>query len=105
LDGGHTVFALFGERAKIINRVTFTLLVFLAVASLTPLQEILPALQYIGYNGWFIWVILIYFMIGLYHPPALDDVTQLDPRRRWIGYGVVLLFVLIFVPVPFTPIL
>ncbi len=105
LDGGHTVFALFGERAKIINRVTFTLLVLLAVASLAPLQQIIPQLQYIGYNGWFVWVLLIYFLIGLYHPPALDDVTQLDARRRWLGYLVVLIFVLIFVPVPFTPIL
>ncbi len=105
LDGGHTVFALFGERAKIINRVTFALLVLLAVASLAPLQQIIPELQYIGYNGWFVWVLLIYFLIGLYHPPALDDVTQLDARRRWVGYLVVLIFVLIFVPVPFTPIL
>lgn len=105
LDGGHTVFALFGKNARLINRITFGVLVVLAVASLAPLQQFVPQLQYIGYNGWFVWALLIYFLIGLYHPPALDDVTQLDRTRRWIGYIVILIFVLIFVPVPFTPIL
>jgi len=104
LDGGHTVFALFGEKARYINQVTWGLLVLLALASLAPLQRILPELQYIGYNGWFLWVLLTYFLIGLYHPPALDDVTTLDPRRRWLGYAVIVIFILIFVPVPFTPI-
>ena len=27
-------------------------------------------------------------------------VTELDVRRRWIGYAVLLVFVLTFVPVP-----
>ena len=104
LDGGHTVFALFGEKAKIINRITFGTLVVLALASLEPLQRFIPQLQAVGYSGWFIWVALLYFLIGLYHPPALDDVTQLDPARRWVGYLVIVIFVLIFIPVPFTPI-
>jgi len=39
-------------------------------------------------------------MIGPYHPPALDDVTRLDSRRRWIGYLMILIFILTFVPVP-----
>jgi membrane-associated protease RseP (regulator of RpoE activity) len=104
LDGGHTVFALFGDKARLINRIAFGVLVVLALASLAPLQQIVPQLRYIGYNGWFIWVFLTYFLIGLYHPPALDDVTQLDSRRRWLGYLVIAIFILIFVPVPFTPI-
>lgn len=103
LDGGHTVFALFGEKARIINRITFGVLVVLALASLEPLQRYVPQLRSVAYSGWFVWAALIYFLIGLYHPPALDDVTQLDPSRRWVGYLVVVIFVLIFVPVPFTP--
>ena len=103
LDGGHTVFALFGEKARILNRITFGVLVVLALASLEPLQRFVPQLASIAYSGWFVWAALIYFLIGLYHPPALDDVTELNPGRRWVGYLVVLIFVLIFVPVPFTP--
>jgi membrane-associated protease RseP (regulator of RpoE activity) len=104
LDGGHTVFAMFGDRARVINRLAFGVLVVLALASLAPLQQIVPQLRYIGYNGWFVWIFLTYFLIGLHHPPALDDVTQLDRGRRWLGYLVIAIFILIFVPVPFTPI-
>ncbi|CAN5854508.1 site-2 protease family protein [soil metagenome] len=100
LDGGHTVFALFGEKARYINRIVIGVMLVLAVASLEPLQRFLPVLQSVGYSGWFLWLILIFFLVGPYHPPALDDVTTLDRRRRWIGYLVILIFVLIFVPVP-----
>ena len=54
--------------------------------------------------GWFLWIFLIFYVIGPYHPPALDDVTELDPKRRLIGYFMVLIFVLIFVAAPMRPI-
>lgn len=100
LDGGHTVFALFGEKARYINRIVIGVMLVLAVASLEPLQRFLPVLASIGYSGWFLWLILIFFLVGPYHPPALDDVTTLDQKRRWIGYLVIFIFILIFVPVP-----
>ena len=100
LDGGHTVFALFGNGAKRFNQVVVVVLGLLGVASLPPVQQIFPWLSVVGYEGWFIWLALIFFVVGPYHPPALDDVTQLDPRRRWIGYLVIVIFVLTFVPVP-----
>lgn len=100
LDGGHTVFAMFGEKARIINRVTVGMLAFFALASLAPVQRLLPFLSGVAYGGWFIWLFLILFLIGVQHPPALDDVTRLDRRRWWIGVLVIIIFVLIFVPVP-----
>jgi membrane-associated protease RseP (regulator of RpoE activity) len=100
LDGGHTMFALFGERARYVNQAAIAVLALLALASLPPLQRILPWLQAVGYEGWFLWLLLIFLLIGPYHPPALDDVTTLDPRRRWVGYLVIAIFILIFVPVP-----
>jgi hypothetical protein len=57
-------------------------------------------LREVGYLGWFLWVGLILFLLSPYHPPALDDVTQLDPRRRWLGYLVIAIFILTFVPTP-----
>ncbi|HAJ36930.1 MAG TPA: hypothetical protein DCL15_14700, partial [Chloroflexi bacterium] len=63
-------------------------------------QEILPALSNVGYSGWFLWLFLILVMIGVEHPPALDDVTTLDTRRRIIGFIVIIIFILTFVPVP-----
>ncbi|MFN8491384.1 MAG: site-2 protease family protein [Caldilineaceae bacterium] len=100
LDGGHTVFALFGEKARYINLVTVGLMAVFAVAGLDLVQQFAPWLQNIGFEGWFVWLILIFLVIGPFHPPALDDVTRLDRKRRWLGYLVILIFVLIFVPVP-----
>ncbi len=100
LDGGHTVFALFGQKARYVNLAAIGIMALLAVASLAPLQRLFPMLQSVGYSGWFIWLALIYFLIGPYHPPALDDVTTLDTKRRWLGYFVMVIFILIFVPVP-----
>jgi membrane-associated protease RseP (regulator of RpoE activity) len=100
LDGGHTVFAMFGEKARYINRITVGALAFFALASFGPVQRLLPALSNVAYGGWFLWLFLILFLIGVQHPPALDDVTRLDRRRWWIGVLVIIIFVLIFVPVP-----
>ena len=100
LDGGHTVFAMFGEKARYINRVAVGILTLFALASIGPVQRLLPALGGVAYGGWFIWLFLILFLIGVQHPPALDDVTRLDRRRWWIGVLVIIIFILIFVPVP-----
>ena len=56
-----------------------------------------------GWTGWFFWLILINLLGGPFHPPALDDVTELDAKRRWIGYLVIAIFVITFVPVPLRP--
>jgi membrane-associated protease RseP (regulator of RpoE activity) len=100
LDGGHTVFALFGEKARYFNLVTVGAMAVFAVAGLEQVQQFLPFLSTVGFTGWFVWLGLIFFMIGPYHPPALDDVTRLDPTRRWLGYAMILIFILTFVPVP-----
>lgn len=100
LDGGHTVFALFGEKARYANLITIILMAIFAVAGLDIVQRYLPFLSMIGFTGWFVWLGLIFFMIGPYHPPALDDVTQLDPGRRWLGYVMILIFIVTFTPVP-----
>lgn len=101
LDGGHTVFALFGKKARYINMTAMGLMALFAVAGLPAVQAYVPALANVGYTGWFVWLALIFFIVRPYHPPALDDVTKLDQTRRLIGYLVILLFILTFIPVPF----
>ena len=97
---GHTVFALFGEKARYINNAALAIMAVLGIASIAPLQTFVPWLANIGWTGWFIWLGLILFLVGPYHPPALDDVTELDRRRRWLGYLVIIVFIITFVPVP-----
>lgn len=101
LDGGHTVYALFGRRSRLINLLTLGGMALLAVAGMELVQTWFPALQSVGFSGWFVWLGLIVFILGPFHPPALDDVSELDARRRLIGYFVILVFILTFVPVPF----
>ena len=101
LDGGHTVYALFGSSARYVNIATLIVMALLAVAGLEPLQRIWPVLRNFGFAGWWFWLGLIIFVLGPFHPPALDDVTQLDRRRRWVGYLVILCFIVTFVPTPF----
>ncbi len=100
LDGGHTVYALFGRAARFANWATIGVMALLAVAGLETVQAYWPVLRTIGFAGWWLWLGLIIFVLGPYHPPALDDVTQLDPRRRRLGYLVILIFILTFVPTP-----
>jgi membrane-associated protease RseP (regulator of RpoE activity) len=105
LDGGHTVFAMFGKKARYANYATVALMAFFALASLGPVQRVIPGLDAVGYNGWFLWLLLIVFVIGIQHPPALDDVTRLNRARFWLGVAVIVIFLVTFVPVPMRPLL
>jgi Zn-dependent protease len=86
LDGGHIAYALFGRRAWWLARATAVVLLILG---------------FLGWQGWFLWVILP-FLFGLRHPPPLNDHTPLDPRRKALGIAMILIFILVFIPIPFT---
>lgn len=83
LDGGHVVYALLGRFHRLIARVGLLIIVSLAL---------------LGWPGWIIWAVLV-VMIGLDHPPTLDD-TPLDPARRAAAWLTVGLFIVTFMPVP-----
>ncbi len=104
LDGGHVVFSLFGFRARMWNLAALGLLTVLGISGLRPLQEAVPFLEHIGYTYWLFWVWFLFLVVGSTHAVTLDMVTELDPVRRWIGYGTLVLFVVTFVPVPFRQI-
>jgi membrane-associated protease RseP (regulator of RpoE activity) len=84
LDGGHALYVLFGEkRARQL------------------LPVILVALVILGFfwNGWFLWAALIFFFGRVYAEP-LDQITQLDTRRKILAAVVLVLFVLVITPIP-----
>jgi membrane-associated protease RseP (regulator of RpoE activity) len=83
LDGGHIMYVLLG---KYVNRL---------------LPIILLALVALGivWNGWWLWAALI-FLLGRYHAEPLDQITPLDPRRRLLAMFGVIVFILVFMPVP-----
>jgi membrane-associated protease RseP (regulator of RpoE activity) len=84
LDGGHIVFAMFGE--KIANIFLWAVLAVLVVLAFF-------------WPGWAIWVLLIFFL-GRLRAEPLDDLTQLTSRQRLVALAMILVFFLVFTPIP-----
>lgn len=83
LDGGHILYVLLGKR-------TTRLLPFILIA--------LVALG-LAWSGWWLWAALI-FLLGRYHAEPLDQITPLDPKRQLLAVLGVIVFILVFMPVP-----
>ncbi|HJR79560.1 MAG TPA: site-2 protease family protein [Anaerolineales bacterium] len=94
LDGGHVAYGLFGEKARRIFPIAIAVLVLLSV---------LPSLLTFSAGSvnfsWLLWVMIL-FWLGNVRAQPLDDITPLDPARRALGIFVLLIFVLLFTPIP-----
>ena len=84
LDGGHIVYALLGERwARVILWVVLAALALLAFL----------------WQGWILWLFLI-FLFGRLRVAPLDDVTPLTTGQRALAIAMMVLFLLVFTPIP-----
>jgi len=83
LDGGHIMYILLGKNAR----------------KLVPF--ILAALFLLGlaWSGWWFWAFLI-LLFGRFYMEPLDQITRLDPPRKALATLGVIIFILVFVPVP-----
>ena len=87
LDGGHILFALRPQSYRLVTRIVFAGLLGFGI---------------FGWEGWLFWA-LIGFIMGISrHPMPLYFEPRLDGRRRVIGAGSLAVFVLTFVPNPFS---
>jgi Zn-dependent protease len=86
LDGGHILYSLVGERAKYVY--------YPAIAGLA-------ALTLLTNGGMSLMLILLIFF-GRVHAVPLDNITPLDPRRRLVAIALLVVFVLVFVPIPLS---
>lgn len=84
LDGGHVVYALFGEKAK--KAFPFIVGLLLALG--------------IFWSGWWLWAALL-FWLGRVNAQSMDQITELDPKRKAVAYAMIVVFILAFTPVPF----
>lgn len=84
LDGGHVIYGLFGDK----SRKAFPYIIGLLIVA--------------GFfwSGWWLWAVLL-FWLGRVHAQPLDQITTLDPTRRLIAYSMIIIFFLVFTPVPF----
>jgi len=94
LDGGHVAYGLFGDKARKIFPVAIGVLV--ALSFLPSLLTFSPG----NFNfSWLLWVFIL-FWLGNVRSQPLDDITELDPTRRMIGYIMLVVFFLLFTPIP-----
>ncbi|HNT23003.1 MAG TPA: site-2 protease family protein [Anaerolineales bacterium] len=84
LDGGHVLYVLLGgKRMRSILPIILGALVLLGVV----------------WNGWWLWAFLI-FAFGRFHAEPLDQITTLDARRKAVAILGIIVFILVFTPVP-----
>ena len=94
LDGGHVAYGLFGEKARRI--FPFVIGALIALSFLPSLLT----LSLSGFNfSWLLWVMIL-FWLGNVRSQPLDDITELDPPRRALGIFTLIIFVLLFTPIP-----
>ena len=83
LDGGHLMYVLLGKRMR----------------KLFPYIVVILLLMGLVWPGWWLWAFLIFFVGRLIDNP-LDQITPLGPGRRAIAVAGIVLFFLVFMPVP-----
>lgn len=84
LDGGHVMYSLVGQRARLFS---------------WPVVILLVMLGFVLWPGWLLWAALI-FLFGRQHPEPLDDVTRLALSQKIYAVVVLVVFLLVFTPVP-----
>ncbi|RMF89654.1 MAG: site-2 protease family protein [Methanobacteriota archaeon] len=104
LDGGHVVRAVFPKGFKTLYRSVFWVLFTIGgFGMMAEISGVTPLLR-LFWPGWLFWAALVYLMTRLEHPGPLNDVTHLDRGRKTASIGVLLIFLLSFIPVPVVPI-
>ncbi len=82
-DGGHLIYSLFGKRLKWLRPLILAILVILGFL----------------WPGWWVWAFII-LLIGNRYAEPLDEITELDPNRKILAWIGLVIFFLIFMPVP-----
>jgi len=85
LDGGHVSYALFGHHHRFVSWGVF-------------LSAVLVALRF---THGFAFMLALVFLMGIEHPPALNDLTPIGTPRKVLGSATLLLFLTLITIVPF----
>jgi membrane-associated protease RseP (regulator of RpoE activity) len=84
LDGGHILYVLLGKKNA---KRSFPI--------------VLGALVLLGFfwQGWWLWAGLV-FLFGRRYAEPLEQITPVDRKRKILGLIALIIFILIFIPVP-----
>ncbi|HAR35686.1 MAG TPA: site-2 protease family protein [Acidobacteria bacterium] len=86
LDGGHILYAVFGDRTRKLAPGIILILVVLGV---------------FYWAGWLIWAVLI-LILGVRHPSILDSSQNFSWKRVALSLAVLLIFIFSFIPAPIS---
>lgn len=87
LDGGHIVYALFHRKSSLIYRMVFFAFTLFAILVQPP---------------WLLFLVLVYLLTRLRHPPTMDEDLPIGPRRFALGLLAILFLILSFPPIPIS---
>jgi len=79
LDGGHIFRAVLGEKQKYAGWIAVFIMIF---------------------TGWVFFAIIIVFMMGMMHPPPLNDESKIDMKRKILFIVALTILILCFIPFP-----
>ena len=79
LDGGHIFRAFMGKYQRFAGWIAVFIMIF---------------------TGWIFFAIIIVFLMGMVHPPPLNDATPLDMKRKLLFFVAVAILVLCSIPYP-----
>ena len=83
LDGGHIFRAVLGEKQKYAGWIAVIIMIF---------------------TGWTFFALIIILLMGMMHPPPLNDNTNLDNKRKLLFFVALAILILCFIPFPFRTI-
>ena len=88
LDGGHILYGILGRHQRLVAGAGVIALLFLAQTS----------------PSWYLWVVMTFLIGGgrWSHPAVVVPDRPVPASRRWIGLLAIAIFVVTFVPFPFT---
>ena len=79
LDGGHIFRAVLGEKQKYASWIAVFIMVF---------------------TGWLFFAFIIIFVIGITHPPPLNDYGEIDIKRKLLFFVAIAILILCYIPYP-----
>ena len=86
LDGGHVLYVLLGkERMKKLCPLLLVILIGLGFV----------------WSGWWFWAAIL-FLFGRFYAEPADQITPLDSKRKILAIIGLIIFLLVFIPVPIT---
>ena len=93
LDGGHTARAVLKEKHKHLSWAAVFLLFVWGLKRSIDLK---------GISTWLFFAWILLFLMGLQHPPPLNELTHLDVKRKLLVFVSLAIFILSFAPIIFS---